>query len=691
MRLFNSSSRARLGLAAASLLGLLQLPVTGQVSLDETWTATCNGQTVQVNPDGSFRIPNISAADDFGLGGPGTPPDFLSDDFLRVVATSTIGGVTYYAFSDPFQIAQGERYVIPGLTITNTPPPLPVSLALALANPVLTNPGETTQLATTATLADGTLADVTPRTAWTTYRTSNPLVATVDPDGLVTAVTSGIAFLTAVNDGATSVIALTIALGDPLTTVEGRVLDGDENPVVGAALSIQGLSAGVSGVGGRFSASGIPTTQGQIVAFASSANGSGSSEAYGPVAGAVTDIGDIVLLPTSEGTDFAVCFEPNILAPAALSLFIGGDVAANGSVDVPGLGLSIPFSVVPGLVTTVAVDPSATVITGEGVEDKGVLVSADAPIAVYGLNQLPFTTDGFTALPEDLNGTRYRVLTHEASSNGPSQFAVVGVTDGTTVTIVPQVSTTNHAAGVPYTVDLDRGQVYQLQAGVDQTGTLVASSAPVSVFGGHLCGNVPAGVNYCDHLVEQLTPVSHWGTCFMTVPLAGRSGGDTFRFVADVDNTVITISGAATEIVALMAGEHVERILDGAHLISSSSPVLAAQFAHGSTYDGALGDPFMMLLSSVERFRTRYTFATPASGFSVHYVNVVLPAADLGAVRLDGVPITALAVHAIPGASYVGAQIAIGAGCHVMTAPNPVGIYVYGFNADDSYGYVGGL
>ncbi len=41
--------------------------------LDETWTVTVNGQSVQVNPDGSFTIPNVSAADQFGPGGPGAP------------------------------------------------------------------------------------------------------------------------------------------------------------------------------------------------------------------------------------------------------------------------------------------------------------------------------------------------------------------------------------------------------------------------------------------------------------------------------------------------------------------------------------------------------------------------------------------------------------------------------------------
>ncbi len=36
---------------------------------------TIKGQTVTVDSDGTFIVPNISAADQFGAGGPGAAPD----------------------------------------------------------------------------------------------------------------------------------------------------------------------------------------------------------------------------------------------------------------------------------------------------------------------------------------------------------------------------------------------------------------------------------------------------------------------------------------------------------------------------------------------------------------------------------------------------------------------------------------
>ena len=233
--------------------------------LDETWTITVNGQTVQVNPDGSFRTPNISAADQFGLGGPGTIPDFLSDDFLRAIAIRTFNGITQYAFSEPFQIENGETFIIGDLTITNFPPPFPQSISITANPAVLTAIDQTTQLTVTGNLTNGTTADITQRAKWTIYRTSNSEIATVGQDGLVTAKGSGMAFITAINEGATAVVKITVVPGDPLTIVEGFVQFDDGTSVVGADVNIQPVDLSVStGVDGFFQVANVPTESGTI-------------------------------------------------------------------------------------------------------------------------------------------------------------------------------------------------------------------------------------------------------------------------------------------------------------------------------------------------------------------------------------------------------------------------------------------
>jgi hypothetical protein len=46
-----------------------------------------------------------------------------------------------------------------------------------------------------------------------------------------------------------------------------------------------------------------------------------------------------------------------------------------------------------------------------------------------------------------------------------------------------------------------------------------------------------------DHLVEQMIPVSMWGTTFFTISTPGRDNGDYFRIIASEDSTTISVSG----------------------------------------------------------------------------------------------------------------------------------------------------
>src|SRR5262245_39151958 len=64
------SGFCRWGTALGALEMLMCSVICCFAQLDSTWTVTVSGQTVQVNVDGSFIIPNISAPDAFGPEGP---------------------------------------------------------------------------------------------------------------------------------------------------------------------------------------------------------------------------------------------------------------------------------------------------------------------------------------------------------------------------------------------------------------------------------------------------------------------------------------------------------------------------------------------------------------------------------------------------------------------------------------------
>ena len=392
----------------------------------------------------------------------------------------------------------------------------------------------------------------------------------------------------------------------------------------------------------------------------------------------------------SLGTDFWLAFPGNYFGEAELTLFVTGPTATTGTVS--SLGTSQNFTVTPGAVTSVALDPSLNIATSDTVEDLGIHVTANAEVTVYGLNRIQYTTDAFLGLPTDILGTEYVVQGYGTAGIAGSEFAVVASTDNTSVTITPSVTAGDHPAGTPYTVDLAQGQTYQLRSADDSdlSGTIVTSDEPVGVFGGHSCTVIPdAAYGACDHLVEEMTPTATWGKAFVTEPLATRTGGDTFRFLADTAGTTVKVNGST--VATLGRGELFQTLLTSASVVTSDKPILVTQYSNSTSFDDVTSDPFEVLVPPAEQFLNSYTVSTPASGFDINYVNVVVPTTAAGTVKLDNVTVPAGSFTSIPGSGYSGAQIAVTPGTHNLTGAQPFGVTVYGFADYDSYGYPGGL
>lgn len=391
----------------------------------------------------------------------------------------------------------------------------------------------------------------------------------------------------------------------------------------------------------------------------------------------------------NRGRDFWLSFPTNISADPALTLFIAAETATTGSIEIPGLGWSGRFTVTPGEVTAVELPKEAQLDgVSSTVRDLGVHVAAKAEVSVYGLNRIKFSTDAFLGLPTDALGTEYRVISYDSAFSG-TEASVVATADDTTVTLTPTAALPGHAIGEPFEVRLDMGETYQVSTSGDLTGTRIVADRPVAAFGGHLCANVPLNVPFCDHLVEQLTPVETWGRRFATMPLATRTGGDTFRILAAESGTTVKVNGAT--VATLAAGEHREQLIDGPATIEAGKPVLVAQYSNSSDFDKTISDPFMTIIPPTEQFQAAYTVSTPAEGFADNFLNVVVPVAAKAGVVLDGAPVPAASFKTIGTSGYAGAQVPVELGSHRISSAVPFGVTVYGYDQFDSYGYGGGL
>lgn len=421
-------------------------------------------------------------------------------------------------------------------------------------------------------------------------------------------------------------------------------------------------------------------------------------------------VGKLACASSNIGTDFWIMFPGSLTDPSqALQLFISADSNTSGTVSIPGLQFNQAFTVTAGQTTTVTLPNAAMVISSDVVESKGIHVTTLGPVSVYGLNFVPFATDGYTALPTVSLGTEYMALAFHNGDSGvaalDSEFSLVATQDNTTVTIIP--SSKNARAGnqsfypahVPYSIKLNQGQTYQLQNEIfplDLTGSIVTADHPIALFAGHRCSPVDALA--CNHLVEEMTPTKTWGKNFVTMPLATRRAGDHFRYIASQDGTNVKVNG--TVVATLNSGQGFDQILSVPSTIVADKPIAVQQLSRGGAIDApvdgnglplAFADPFMVLVPPYDQFGGSYTVSTPSANFPTNYVNIVAPTAGLdGAITVDGTAIPAASFTPIGDSAFSGAQIPVAVGSHHLAGTIPFGLTAYGFAPFDGYGYYGG-
>ncbi len=242
----------------------------------------------------------------------------------------------------------------------------------------------------------------------------------------------------------------------------------------------------------------------------------------------------------------------------------------------------------------------------------------------------------------------------------------------------------------------------------DLTGTRIDSSAPIAVFGGHVCAFVPYDVWACDHLETQVPPATTLGREMVATPLVdtllpSAPEMSLLRVVGVVDGTTVAIEPPVGDVstFTLDDGDVRELVIREPHRISASTGVLAGEYLVGQLADGVesearRGDPAMLTLPPVEQYRDDYLFVTPTSYDVVpsfpgdppgqSFVVVIRPAG--AEVRLDGELLDG--EWTTVGEQQVGTFPLMGGSHHLESAAR-FGALVYGLGRHTSYAYPGGL
>ncbi|MBN3582379.1 gliding motility-associated C-terminal domain-containing protein [Algoriphagus aestuarii] len=349
------------------------------------------------------------------------------------------------------------------------------------------------------------------------------------------------------------------------------------------------------------------------------------------------------------------------------------------------------------------------------VEDKGIYISSNGKIAVYAFNERFRSADGTVVLPLGALGRDYYVTSHyefltanvsfDANTNDESELLVIATEDDTEVEITTSVNSYGgHIAQIPFTINLNRGQSYQLKAKADLTGTRVRvldensdNCKKIAVFGGNKwttvgdCGGAP------DNLFQQTYPTSSWGTSFVHVALAGRTSGELVKVLASENNTQVTVAGQ--NLGTINAGEFLslEFGVDQSAKIETSKPSSVTVFSKSqecndpSDSNFQNGDPFMISYSPSEQLLKEIRFnALNLPSIVNHYLNLVVKAGTENQTILDGQNL-GNRFSPVPGdPSFSFAKISITEGVHRLTNSEGFTGYVYGFGFIESYGFAVG-
>lgn len=402
------------------------------------------------------------------------------------------------------------------------------------------------------------------------------------------------------------------------------------------------------------------------------------------------------------------------------------EVVGNATVAAEGLTY-IPLPIPPGW-------GSGSRIRG----DSTFRIEATGAVTVHQFNPPrnvgAFSNDASLLLPTNGLGTDYMVLnwpSHTVAGGGPTRFpayVTVIATDpeqDTTVTVRPTAAIVAGpdvpaiAAGSSHTFTLERGRALTLYAtdaqGADLSGTAIEASAPVAVFAGLPCANVPFNLARCDHIEQQLYPTDVWGDRYILAKFKPRgTEQDVYRIIALEAGTLLETSPVIPnvhnqtlgrgQVLQFQTRESFEvRALDP--LTGAGRPIAVGQFMVGAFDSGiprtcpancsgfscqwGIGDPSYLLAVPTRQYLTDYVFFVP-SDYRENAISVVAP---LDAeVRLNGNLLNlAAAGSQIPGIAWRVAHFDVPEGTHRLTSNRPIGLSVYGYDCNVSYAYPGGL
>lgn len=357
---------------------------------------------------------------------------------------------------------------------------------------------------------------------------------------------------------------------------------------------------------------------------------------------------------------------------------------------------------------------------GEGLFIMSIHIESDVPIVAYAHTFGSASSGATMLMPVETYGYAYvSINSKQAYANNCFSWAyVVASHDNTTVEITPSVLTRlGKPAGVPFTVNLNKGQVYQIiganptngSAALEVSGTKFRSIAnpmgecyPVAVFSGssRTWNAISCGSGGGDNDNQQCFPTQAWGKRYLTAPTSRSTAANQFhtnsyKVLVKDPTTVVKRNGAVIPVGTLQQNSFYFFESGSADYIEADKPVMVAQFmTGGSCLGGGVGDPEMIYISPLEQGIKRIGFyRNTREAITVNYLTLIIPNNGVSSLRIDGSPAFD---HSYPHPRLAGYTVVVkrwipsAQSQAIVASDSAFTAITYGLGLVESYGYNAG-
>lgn len=324
-----------------------------------------------------------------------------------------------------------------------------------------------------------------------------------------------------------------------------------------------------------------------------------------------------------------------------------------------------------------------------------VRIEATADVTVTSFNYKLYTADTSVVYPITEWGTEYFIFT--PTSRSFKEFAVTNGKESNKVEIFPQgtfkFDKHVYGKGKPMQIDLKPYESVQIQSTSNLSGTRVVSQHPVGVVSGHTCTD---RFSKCDHVYEQLLPVSRWGSMFIVPPLSLQTKYDSVYIQASQTTRVTVNSGNRQDVLSLTEGqtEEIKYHRPEALFIKADHGIQVFLLFNGVSqgriwYNTKYYDPFLMTILPTDHFCSSYMLEA-IEGFE-NKALIVAQSSMTTQIRMNNAALRSVLWKRVPKTEFSWAEMSYsevrGQNEHIVSSSvSPFALYSFGVSQRHGYG-----